>query len=196
MANRTSRISRKTNETEIEIFLNIDGSGKSKIDTGIGFLDHMLELFAKHGFFDLAVRAAGDIKVDSHHTAEDVGIVLGQAIKEALGNKEGIKRYGSGRVPMDETLAQVDIDLSGREFLIFNAQFSNDNIGGMQSQMFEEFFRAAAFNAGITLHINLLYGKNDHHIAEAIYKAFAKALDTATSSEARINGALSTKGCL
>ena len=196
MANRTSEIERKTKETDIKIYLNIDGSGNGEINTGIGFLDHMLDLFARHGFFDLKVAASGDIKVDSHHTAEDVGIVLGQAIKEALEDKVGIKRYGSSKVPMDEALAEVDMDISGRAFLVFNVQFSNDNIGEMQSQMFEEFFRAVAFNAGITLHINVLYGKNDHHIAEAVFKAFAKALDKAVKFDKRVEGVLSTKGSL
>jgi len=196
MSGRISEIKRKTAETDILLKISLDGAGNASADTGIGFLDHMLILLARHGFLDLEVSANGDLKVDSHHTVEDVGIVLGQAIKEALGDKSGIKRYGNSRVPMDEALAAVDLDISGRAFLVFNAVFTNDNIGEIQTQMFEEFFRAVAFNSGMTLHINVPYGKNDHHIAEAIFKAFAKALDIAVSKDARIDGVLSTKGSL
>ena len=196
MSGRISEIKRKTAETDMSLKISLDGSGNASADTGIGFLDHMLILLARHGFLDLEVSANGDLKVDSHHTVEDVGIVLGQAIKEALGDKSGIKRYGNSRVPMDETLAAVDLDISGRAFLVFNAVFTNDNIGEIQTQMFEEFFRAVAFNSGMTLHINVPYGKNDHHIAEAIFKAFSKALDIAVSKDVRIDGVLSTKGSL
>ena len=193
---RTAELTRKTGETNIRVALNLDGNGTSKVNTGIGFLDHMLILFARHGFFDLEANAIGDLQVDSHHTVEDVGIVLGNAIKEALGDKAGIKRYGNARVPMDEALAQVDLDISGRAFLVFNANFVSERLGDIQCQMFEEFFRAVAFNAGITLHIQVPYGNNDHHIAEAIFKAFAKALDMATGFDSRVQGVLSTKGSL
>ena len=193
---RTAELTRKTGETNIRVALNLDGNGTSKVNTGIGFLDHMLTLFARHGFFDLEANAIGDLQVDSHHTVEDVGIVLGNVIKEALGDKAGIKRYGNARVPMDEALAQVDLDISGRAFLVFQANFVSERLGDIQCQMFEEFFRAVAFNAGITLHIQVPYGSNDHHIAEAIFKAFAKALDMATGFDSRVQGVLSTKGSL
>lgn len=196
MAERTAELTRKTGETNIQVALNLDGTGASQVNTGIGFLDHMLTLFARHGFFDLEAKAIGDLQVDSHHTVEDVGIVLGLAIKEALGDKAGIKRYGNARVPMDEALAQVDLDISGRAFLVFHANFISERLGDIQCQMFEEFFRAVAFNAGITLHIQVPYGSNDHHIAEAIFKAFAKALDMATGYDSRVQGVLSTKGSL
>ncbi len=196
MAERVAELTRKTGETNIQVTLNLDGQGTSQVNTGIGFLDHMLVLFARHGFFDLEAKAIGDLQVDSHHTVEDVGIVLGLAIKEALGDKAGIKRYGNARVPMDEALAQVDLDISGRAFLVFQAKFISERLGDIQCQMFEEFFRAVAFNAGITLHIQVPYGSNDHHIAEAIFKAFAKALDMATGYDSRVQGVLSTKGSL
>lgn len=193
---RISTIKRTTGETDIEITINLDGKGNSKIDTGVGFLDHMLTLFARHGFFDLDVKAVGDIEVDCHHTVEDVGIVLGKAISEALGNKKSIRRYSTSKVPMDEALTEVTMDVGGRAFLVFNVEFRADNIGDMQCQMFEEFFRAVAFNADITLHINNEYGKNDHHIAESCFKAFGRSLDAATSIDNRITGVLSTKGVL
>lgn len=193
---RISEIKRKTAETDIVLKLNIDGNGESKIDTGIGFLDHMLTLFARHGFFDLDVKAVGDLDVDCHHTVEDVGIVLGEAIAKALGNKESIRRYGVAQVPMDEALTEVTLDIGGRAYLVFNAEFNADNVGGVQCQMFEEFFRAVAFNSNMTLHINNKYGKNDHHIAESCFKAFARALDVATSKDERVKGVLSTKGIM
>ena len=193
---RASEIERNTSETKIKIKFDLDGKGGSKVNTRIGFFDHMLTLLAKHGLFELELDAKGDTYVDSHHTVEDVGIVLGQAIKEAIGDKKGIARYGSASVPMDECLTRVDLDISGRPFLVFNAEFSNDNIGEMQSEMVQEFFRAVAFNSGMTLHINLVYGSNDHHIAESIFKAFARALDMAVQIDPRINGVLSTKGVL
>lgn len=193
---RASEIERNTSETKIKIKFDLDGKGGSKVNTRIGFFDHMLTLLAKHGLFELELDAKGDTYVDSHHTVEDVGIVLGQAIKEALGDKKGIARYGNASVPMDECLTRVDLDISGRPFLVFNAEFSNDNIGEMQSEMVQEFFRAVAFNSGMTLHINLVYGSNDHHIAESIFKAFARALDMAVQIDPRINGVLSTKGVL
>ncbi|NMB33827.1 MAG: imidazoleglycerol-phosphate dehydratase HisB [Clostridium sp.] len=194
--NRVSKVSRKTGETDVELHINIDGTGKSKIDTGVGFFDHMLELFSKHGLFDLEVEARGDLKVDAHHTVEDVGIVLGQAIKEALGEKKSIKRYASSYVPMDEALALVVIDLGGRPYLVFDAQFKNERLGTMDTELVEEFFRAITFNTGMNLHIKILYGSNTHHTVEAIFKAFGRALDQATGLDKRIEGVMSTKGIL
>lgn len=193
---RKSQISRKTGETDVNLTINLDGSGKSNIATGVGFLDHMLELFTRHGLFDLEVNAKGDLHVDAHHTVEDVGIVLGQAIKEALGDKKSIKRYGSCFVPMDESLALVALDLSGRPFLVFDANLPAQKLGTMETELVEEFFRAVAFNAGMNLHIKLLYGYNTHHIIEAIFKAFGRALDQAVLIDDRIEGVMSTKGLL
>lgn len=193
---RKSEIKRTTKETDIYLELDIDGSGKSQIDTGIGFLDHMLSLFSKHGLFDLKVKATGDLNVDGHHTAEDIGIVLGQAIKEALGDKQSIKRYGWSLLPMDEALAMVAVDLGGRPFLAFDACFTNSRVGDMDTELVEEFFRALSNNAGMNLHIKVMYGSNNHHIAEAIFKAFAKALDDATGIDSRIEGIMSTKGAI
>ena len=191
---REASLMRKTKETDIELSLYVDGTGESTIDTGIGFFDHMLTLFARHGEFDLDVKCDGDLHVDAHHSIEDIGIVLGKALKEALGDKDGIRRYGSALIPMDESLAEVALDLSGRSYLVFNAEFTTDRIGEYPTEMTEEFFRAVADNAGMTLHINLRYGKNNHHIAEAIFKAFGHALKDAVSPEGR--GVLSTKGVL
>jgi imidazoleglycerol-phosphate dehydratase len=193
---RKAEIARKTNETDISMSFNIDGSGKSEIETGVGFFDHMLNLFARHGLFDLRVKAVGDLHVDSHHTVEDVGIVLGKALKEALGDKKSIKRYGSSFLPMDESLALAVIDLGGRPFLVFDARFSTDKVGEMDTELVEEFFRAVVFNAGINLHIKVFYGSNNHHIIEAIFKAFGRALDEATLVDERIKGVMSTKGTI
>ncbi|MGH4121955.1 MAG: imidazoleglycerol-phosphate dehydratase HisB [Clostridium sp.] len=193
---RQAKIVRDSNETKIDISINLDGSGKYEGDTGIGFFDHMLCLFAKHGFLDLYVAVVGDLNVDSHHTIEDVGIVLGSVIKEALKGKEGIKRYGTSFVPMDETLATVSLDLSGRPYLIFEGDFTVDRLGSFDTEMVEEFFRAIAVNGGITLHARVLYGKNNHHMVEALFKAFGKALSEALTYDQRIKGVLSTKGCL
>lgn len=193
---RESKILRESKETKIDLSLNLDGSGKYEGDTGIGFFDHMLCLFAKQGLLDLYVKVQGDINVDSHHTIEDVGIVLGNAIKEAMKGKEGIKRYGTSFVPMDETLATVSLDLSGRAFLVFEGNFTVDRLGSFDTEMVEEFFRAVAANAGITLHARVIYGKNNHHMVEALFKAFGKALSEALTYDARIKGALSTKGFL
>jgi imidazoleglycerol-phosphate dehydratase len=193
---RKAFIRRKTNETDVSLKIDIDGIGNSKIDTGIGFFDHMLLLFAKHGFFDLEVETKGDLEVDGHHTVEDTGIVLGRAIKKALGKKESIKRYGTSYVPMDESLALVVLDISERPFLVFDIPPVSEKIGDMDTQLIEEFFRAVAFNGGITLHIKGLYGKNSHHIIEGIFKAFGKALDEATQFDERIQGVMSTKGLL
>ena len=191
---REASLIRKTNETAVELCLCLDGEGKSEIETGIGFFDHMLTLFARHGGFDLEIHCDGDLFVDAHHSIEDIGIVLGDAIKEALGDKNGIRRYGSALIPMDETLAEAALDLSGRSYLVFNAEFTAERIGEFPTEMAEEFFRAVADRAGMTLHINLRYGKNNHHIAEGIFKAFGHALKDAVAMDG--GGILSTKGVL
>ncbi len=193
---RTSEIARKTLETEIMVKLNLDGTGKTDIDTGVGFLDHMLTLLGKHGFLDLTVKAQGDLNVDSHHTVEDVGLALGQALHEALGNKAGIHRYGSCLLPMDETLAQIALDFSGRPFLVWHADIPRVMLGNMEAEMLEEFFRAVAMESGLTLHVNLLYGKNTHHMAEAIFKGFARAVAEAVAIDPRVQGVMSSKGTL
>ena len=193
---RTADYVRKTKETDITLSLELDGSGVSEIDTGIGFFDHMLEGFARHGFFDLSVKAEGDLIVDCHHTIEDTGIVLGTAIKEALGDKAGIRRYGSMILPMDETLVLCGIDLSGRPYLNFDGEFTAERLGDMDTEMAREFFYAVSYAAGMNLHIKVLDGTNNHHIMEAMFKAFAKALDQATQMDERIQGVLSTKGSL
>ncbi|MBQ3785745.1 MAG: imidazoleglycerol-phosphate dehydratase HisB [Lachnospiraceae bacterium] len=193
---RKAEIKRKTNETDIILGLNLDGSGKYDVNTGIGFFDHMLEGFARHGIFDLKVNCKGDLNVDTHHSAEDVGIVLGEAIKEAVGDKKGIKRYGYFILPMDEALCVCAIDLSGRPYFVFDAQFSADKISELDSQMIREFFYAVSYSAGMNLHIRMLSGSNDHHIAEAMFKSFAKSLREAVSFDERIEDVLSTKGSL
>ncbi|MDD6192415.1 MAG: imidazoleglycerol-phosphate dehydratase HisB [Lachnospiraceae bacterium] len=194
--NRIGKVSRKTKETDIELSINIDGSGKSDIKTGIGFFDHMLDGFARHGLFDLNVSISGDLAVDCHHTIEDCGIVLGTAIKKALGNKAGIRRYGSCILPMDETLVLCAIDLSGRPYLDFDDKFTVERIGYMDTEMVREFFYAISYSAGMNLHIQVLKSGNNHHMAEAMFKAFAKALDEATVKDPRIIDILSTKGTL
>ncbi len=191
---RKSQITRKTKETDISAALNLDG-GEVKINTGIGFLDHMLTALAVHGGFGLALEAKGDLYVDGHHTAEDVGIVLGKAFCEALGDKSGIVRYGSAFIPMDESLGFCAVDISGRPFLVFNAEFVNEKIGELDACLIEEFMRAFAFNAGITLHLRVEYGKNDHHKAEALFKALAYALKAAVRLNAD-GSMVSTKGVL
>jgi imidazoleglycerol-phosphate dehydratase len=193
---RKADLSRKTNETDINLSINIDGKGESIIQTGIGFFDHMLTLFAKHGLFDLKVQAVGDLDVDAHHTVEDVGIVLGTAIKEALGDKKSIKRYGNSLVPMDEAMTMIAIDLGGRPFLAFEVKFTSEVIGKMETELVEEFFRAVSFNAGMNIHIKTFSGENNHHIAESIFKAFGRALGDATRIDPRIEGVMSTKGVL
>ncbi|MFL0250374.1 imidazoleglycerol-phosphate dehydratase HisB [Clostridium neuense] len=193
---RKANIQRKTGETDISVELDLDGEGKYEIDTGIGFFDHMLSLMAKHGLLDLKVKAKGDTYVDSHHTVEDVGIVIGECIKKALSDKASINRYGTAFVPMDEALAQVSMDISGRPFLVFDAEFTTDKLGTFDTEMVEEFFRAVAFNSGITLHVRVLYGKNNHHMIEGAFKAFGRALCEAVSRNKRIKGVMSTKGML
>ncbi len=193
---RTSKINRKTKETDITIDLNLDGTGKNKIDTGIGFFDHMLEGFSKHGFFDLDVKIDGDLRVDGHHSVEDCGIVLGNAIKEAVGDKAGIKRYGYFVLPMDEVLVLCAVDLCGRPYLNFDYEFKAPMVGDFDTELVHEFFYAVSYSAGMNLHIKVLDGGNAHHVIEAMFKAFAKALDMATSAEPRIEGVLSTKGAL
>lgn len=193
---RTSEIKRETRETNISMTLNLDGVGKSYIKTGIGFFDHMLEGFAKHGFFDLDLKAEGDLHVDPHHTVEDVGIVLGKAIKEAIGDKKGICRFGYFILPMDDALALCSLDLGGRTYFDFDCEFETERVGTFETQLVREFFYAVCSNAEMNLHIKMLSGRNDHHKAEAIFKAFAKALDQAVSYDDRINDVLSTKGTL
>ena len=193
---RRAEIERKTAETQISIKLNLDGEGKCDILTGVGFLDHMLTLLAKHSFMDLTVKAKGDLEVDSHHTVEDIGIVLGEALQEALGDKTGIHRYGNSFIPMDETLAQVCLDFSGRPFLVFGAEIPKIQLGNYDTEMTEEFFRAVAVHCGLTLHIRVLYGRNVHHIIEAIFKAFARAVAEATAVDPRVKGVMSSKGVL
>lgn len=193
---RNVLVKRDTKETKISLKLNIDGSGKSSLDTGIGFFNHMLDGFSRHGFFDLDVSVKGDLNVDCHHTIEDTGIVLGTAIKEALGEKAGIRRYGSMILPMDETLVLCAVDLSGRPYLQYHAEFTVPRVGDMDTEMAKEFFYAVSYAAGMNLHIKVLDGTNNHHIMEAMFKAFAKALDEATQEDPRIKGVLSTKGSL
>ena len=193
---RTADYVRKTKETDISLHLNLDGTGSSSIHTGIGFFDHMLDGFARHGLFDLKVNVAGDLAVDCHHTIEDTGIVLGNAIKEAVGDKKGIRRYGSCILPMDETLVLCAVDLSGRPYLVFDGEFTTDRVGYMDTEMVKEFFYAISDTAGMNLHIRVLSSGNNHHMIEAMFKAFAKALDQATVIDPRITDILSTKGSL
>ena len=193
---RIADCKRTTKETDIALTLNLDGSGKADIDTGIGFFDHMLDGFSRHGMFDLNVRVKGDLIVDCHHTIEDTGIVLGTAIKEAVGDKKGMKRFGSCILPMDETLVLCAVDLSGRPYLSFDGEFTTDRVGYMDTEMVKEFFYAISYTAGMNLHIKVLSGGNNHHMIEALFKAFARALDEATGFDPRITDILSTKGSL
>lgn len=194
--NRVGTYSRKTNETQIDITFDIDGKGKANIDTGIGFFDHMLNNFARHGLFDLDVKVKGDLFVDCHHTIEDTGIALGIAIKQALGDKKSIKRYGSVILPMDESLVLCSLDLSGRPYLNFDAEFTVDKVGEFDTEMVKEFFHAIAYAVGMNLHIKMLESGNNHHMIEGIFKAFSKSLDNATMIDERIEDVLSTKGSL
>jgi len=196
MKNRTSKIDRKTNETKISLSLNLDGKGVRSISTGIGFFDHMLDLLAKHALFDLNIKAEGDINVDYHHTVEDVGICMGQAFKEALGDKAGIVRFSNVSLPMQESLANVALDISGRSALVFNAKLNSKKIGDFDSELIKEFLEAFTVNAGLNLHVDVPYGENAHHISEAIFKGVAKALDRATRIDERTNEVPSTKGVL
>ncbi len=193
---RNATVERKTKETDITLTLNIDGNGGSTISTGIGFFDHMLEGFAKHGFFDLDCKVTGDLQVDGHHTVEDTGIVLGQAIKEAVGDKKGIQRYGYFILPMDDALALCAVDLCGRPYLNFECEFTTEKVGELDTELVKEFFYAVSYSAGMNLHIKMLSGSNNHHMIEAMFKAFAKALDMATVKDLRITDVLSTKGSL
>ncbi len=193
---RVAEVSRKTTETDITLEFNLDGSGNFAVDTSVPFLDHMLSLMAKHGLFDLKIKAKGDIEIDFHHTVEDVGICLGEALKKALGKKEGIKRYGYASVPMMEALATVVLDLSDRPMVVYKVDLPKEKVGSFDGELTEEFIRAFATNGGINLHINLITGSNMHHIIEAIFKALGRALDYATKIDDRIKGVLSTKGKL
>ena len=193
---RIAEYTRKTKETDIYLSFDLDGRGNAKVDTGIGFFDHMLDGFARHGLFDLNVKVTGDLVVDCHHTIEDTGIVLGNAIKKAVGDKKGIKRFGSCMLPMDETLVLCAVDLSGRPYLSFDAEFTTDRVGYMDTEMVKEFFYAISYSAGMNLHLKVITGGNNHHMIEAMFKAFAKALDEATIIDPRITDILSTKGSL
>ncbi len=193
---RTAKVERNTRETKIAMELNLDGQGTGDISTGIGFFDHMLEGFARHGFFDLKVRIDGDLQVDGHHSVEDCGIVLGQAIREAAGDKKGMKRFGQCILPMDETLVLCAVDMGGRPWLNFDAAFTAERVGYLDTELVHEFFYAVSYSAGMNLHIKVLDGQNNHHIIEAMFKAFARALDEATGMDGRITDVLSTKGTL
>ena len=196
MEQRAATIERKTKETDISLTINLDGTGENEIASGIPFFDHMLNGFARHGLFDLKVYVTGDLEVDSHHTIEDTGSVLGQAIAAALGEKKGIKRYGSFLLPMDETLAMCAVDLSGRPYLNYQAEFTVEKLGTLDTEMIREFFYAVSYSAAMNLHLKIVDGGNNHHMAEALFKAFGKALDMATMEEPRMNGVWSTKGSL
>lgn len=196
MTNRIAEVTRKTKETDISVTINMDGSGNAEISTGIGFFDHMLEGFAKHGFFDLKCSVKGDLQVDGHHTVEDAGIVLGQAIAKAVGDKKGIRRYGYFILPMDDALALCAVDLCGRPYLNFDCTFPTERVGELETELVREFFYAVSYSAGMNLHIKLLDGINSHHMIEAAFKAFAKALDQAVSLDPRVADVLSTKGIL
>ena len=193
---RRASVERRTSETDVRVEWTLDGSGRGEIHTTLPFLDHMLALLSKHGFFDLLVQAKGDTEIDDHHTVEDVGIVLGEALKQALGGKEGIRRFGWASVPLDETLANVTVDLSGRPYLVYHVKLTQRRIKSFDLGLFEDFFQAFTTHAALNLHINVMYGRNPHHIMEAVFKALAKALDHATSLDERVTGVLSTKGSL
>ncbi len=193
---RQAKVTRNTKETKIQLTLNLDGSGRCQSDTGIGFLDHMLESFARHGFFDLTVQVQGDLQVDTHHTVEDVGIVLGTAIARAVGDKKGIRRYGSMILPMDETLVLTALDLCGRPYLVYEAELPAERVGALETEMVREFFYAISYAAQMNLHIREIHGSNTHHIIEAMFKSFARALDEATNLDPRLQDVLSTKGSL
>jgi len=193
---RWAEVDRSTSETSVRLQLGLDGTGHRQIVTPIPFVNHMLDAFARHGFFDLEIDARGDTHVDDHHTIEDIGIVLGTALKEALGDKGGIRRFGWASVPLDETLAEVVVDLSGRPFLVYHVTFTHRDVKGFDLGLFEDFFQALVSQGGLNLHVNVHYGRNPHHMMEAAFKAFAKALDQATGKDERVTGILSTKGSL
>jgi imidazoleglycerol-phosphate dehydratase len=193
---RKADLHRKTTETDIRLSLNLDGEGTYQIATGVPFLNHMLELFAKHGFFDLTLRASGDVEIDDHHTVEDVGLALGQAFREALGDKKGIRRFGEATVPLDEALVSCVVDLSGRPFLAYNLQISQEKVGNFATELIHDFFLAFTNQLAMNLHFNMTQGRNPHHIIEAAFKAFARALSSATQPDPRVKGVLSTKGSL
>jgi imidazoleglycerol-phosphate dehydratase len=194
---REAKVARKTTETDIDVSVNVDGTGKYDIDTGIGFLDHMLEIFSRHGLMDLTVRAKGDLHIDFHHTTEDTGIAIGEAVHQALGDRRGIRRYASAMIPMDETMSRVSIDVSDRPYLIWKVEFTKPKLGEMDTELFKEWFQAFAQNARITLHVENLYGENNHHIVESCFKALARALRDAMETDPRAaNSIPSTKGTL
>ena len=193
---RTAKIHRKTKETDIEVTLGLDGTGRFKGSIGIGFVDHMLELLARHGHFDLEVQGQGDLHIDPHHTVEDLGLTLGEALAAAAGDKTGMRRFGQSAVPMEETLAQCVLDFCGRPYLVFNANLPHTRLGDFDTELVEDFFNAVAMKAGLTLHLNVPYGRNAHHIVEALFKAFARALAQSVARDPRVKGVLSTKGKL
>jgi len=193
---RKAKISRTTKETDINLSLNIDGQGKASINTGVAFLDHMLTLWTVHGFFDLDLNATGDLEVDAHHTVEDIGICLGKALAQTIGDLSGIKRFGNASIPMEETLACVNLDICNRPYLVYKVNFLTSKIGSFDTELVEEFLRAMVVNSGMTLHVQVPYGKNSHHIAEAVFKALGRAIDQATQFDPRLKGPLSSKGTL
>ncbi len=193
---RRGEVRRKTKETDITLAISVDGGGKADVDTGIAFLDHMLDSFARHGFFDLEIRATGDLEVDQHHTVEDVGLVLGEALAKALGERKGIRRFGDAICPLDEALVRVVVDVSGRPFFVYNVEIDQDRVGGFDTELIHDFLLALSNELGINLHVDMIRGRNAHHIIEATFKALAKALDAATQLEPRVQGVLSTKGVL
>jgi len=193
---RKARVARKTKETDIVVELGVDGAGRGSADTGVPFFDHMLDAFTRHGFFDLSVRASGDIAVDQHHTVEDVGLALGQAFKDALGDKAGIRRFGEAACPLDEALVRITVDLSGRPFLVYNVDIKRARVGNFDTELIHDFLLALVNQLGMNLHVDMVRGRNAHHIIEATFKAFARAMDFATQIDPRVEGVLSTKGAL
>ena len=193
---RSARVNRKTKETDIAVELGVDGVGKSSVETGVPFLNHMLDSFARHGFFDLTVRANGDLEVDQHHTVEDVGLALGQALREALGDKAGIRRFGEATCPLDEALVRVIVDVSGRPFFVYEVTLTQDRVGTFDTELVHDFLLAFTNQLGMNLHVDMVRGRNPHHVIEATFKALARALDSATQVDARVEGVLSTKGAL
>ncbi len=193
---RRAEVERTTKETEIALQVNVDGTGRASVDTGVPFLNHMLDSFARHGFFDLEVRARGDLDVDLHHTVEDVGLVLGEALRQALGDKAGIRRFGEASCPLDEALARVTVDLSGRPFLVYEVTIEQDRVGSFDTELVHDFLLALSNQLGMNLHVDMVRGRNPHHIIEAVFKALARAMDHATQIDSRISGVLSTKGSL